>query len=579
MKTSILSLFLIVFSTGLIWAQDSLKNRNVTVEREYQPIINDAGKIITTPRVIEPVVDKTKAIYSDISTPLSISSNIQTLPPEELEHLPTPAKKGFARIGLGYPLNTLADFIYPLVKNENNRLDFTLRHLGALTDKIHSKTSASLQYDHLFPTFNFYTGVGGRHDFYNYYGRVFGAEKSYGMADITPTYGNAIYTTPEDNTLTLRQLSGFPLDETNWRLNFTAGARSLPDAESLHYDISANYNLFTAVTGKLTENQLLLKGNFDVPFNYNRLGMTVEIHNLSYGSGVNKPVNFPLSYNLIKINPFYKLVGDEWFVRLGVKTGLSLGHGQVFTPSPDVSAQWNAVPEYFSLYGGVTGDLAVNTLSRTYEINRYISPGNRLDDMYTPIDAFLGVKLSPVYNLMFDVYGDYQIINNQYLFINRAYTTTETAVMPDIRNLYHNRFDVIYAPATKLSAGMRVNYDYKNRYGLYAKGAYHSWNVENQEHAWQLPTWDADLGGYAKINNNISINTQFMFQDGRFARLGNSAHKMKPIYDWNLGASYAYLDWLSVFVKLNNILNSKYDQYNGYQVQGINAMIGASFSF
>ena len=52
MKTSILSLFLIVFSTGLIWAQDSLKNRNVTVEREYQPIINDAGKIITTPRVI-----------------------------------------------------------------------------------------------------------------------------------------------------------------------------------------------------------------------------------------------------------------------------------------------------------------------------------------------------------------------------------------------------------------------------------------------------------------------------------------------------------------------------------------------
>lgn len=61
---------------------------------------------------------------------------------------------------------------------------------------------------------------------------------------------------------------------------------------------------------------------------------------------------------------------------------------------------------------------------------------------------------------------------------------------------------------------MRVNYDYKNRYGLYTKGAYHSWNVENQEHAWQ-PTWDADLGGYAKINNNISINTQFMFQDGQ----------------------------------------------------------------
>ena len=126
---------------------------------------------------------------------------------------------------------------------------------------------------------------------------------------------------------------------------------------------------------------------------------------------------------------------------------------------------------------------------------------------------------------------------------------------------------------------MRVNYDYKNRYGAYAKGAYHSWNVENQEYAWQLPTWNADLGGYVKINNNINVNTQFIFQDGRYARLGNAAHKMNAIYDWNLGASYAYLDWLSVFVKLNNILNSKYDYFNGYQVQGINAMVGASFSF
>ena len=49
--------------------------------------------------------------------------------------------------------------------------------------------------------------------------------------------------------------------------------------------------------------------------------------------------------------------------------------------------------------------------------------------------------------------------------------------------------------------------------------------------------------------------------------------------DWNLGASYAYRDWMSVFVKLNNILNKKYDYYNGYDVQGINVMAGAAFSF
>ena len=578
MKYNILAL-LIFFSSGIVSAQDSIVNRNVTVEREYQPLINDAGKIITNPKVLEPIVEKTKAVFSDITAPLKIGTNIQTLDPEELKHLPSVVKNGFARVGLGYPLNTLAEFMYPLVKNENNRLDLSLRHLGALTDKIHSKTTTGIQYDHLFSGFNFYTGITGRHDFYNYYGRIFGADKVYQMADITPAYGNAVYTTPEANTLTLRNLSGFPLNETNWRVNFTAGARSLPDAESLNYDISMNYNLFTAISGKLTENELMLKANFDVPFNYNRMGMNVEIHNLNYGSSAIKPNNFPLSYNLIKINPFYKLKGENWLLKLGVKTGLSLGHGQVFTPSPDVTAQWNAVPEYLSLYGGVTGDLTVNTLSRTYDENRYISPGNRLEDLYTPLDAFLGIKLSPASGLMFDVWGDYQIIHNQYLYVNRSYTTSDTTVMEDIKTVYHNRFDVIYAPAGKLSAGMRLNYDYKNRFGAYVKGAYHSWKVENQDFAWQLPVWDSDLGMYAKIKDNISLNTQFIFQDGRYARLGNTARRMNAVYDWNLGASYAYLDWLSVFIKLNNILNSKYDYYYGYQVQGINAMIGASFSF
>ena len=570
---------MIAFSIGYSSAQDSIVNRNVTVEREYQPIIKDAGKIIATPKTVEPLVEKTKPVYSDINTPLSISSNIQTLAPEELKHLPNPAKKGFARIGIGYPLNTLAEFMFPVIKNESNRLDFTLRHLGALTDDIHSKTSADIQYDHIFSNFDVYAGLGGCHDYYNYYGRVFGAEKSYGMADITPDYGNTVYNTPQGNTLTLRDLSGLPLDETNWRLNFKAGARSLPTAETLRYDISLNYNMFTALVSKLTENQILLKGLFDVPFEENRLGMNVEIHNLNYGSSVNKLINFPDSYSLIKINPFYKLMGDDWFVRLGVKSGISFGHGQVFTPSPDVTAQWNAVPEYFALYGGVTGDLTVNTMSKIYDENRYISAGNRVEDLYTPIDAFVGIKLSPAYNLMFDVYGNYQAINNQYFYVNREYTTTDATVMTDIKNLYHNRFDVVYAAANKLSAGMRVSYDYKNLFSTYLKAAYHSWSVKDQDYAWQLPTWDADLGINANITNEISINTQFIFNDGRFAKLGYEAKKMNAAYDWNLGASYTYLDWLSVFVKVNNILNSKYDSYYGYKAQGINAMIGASFSF
>lgn len=149
-----------------------------------------------------------------------------------------------------------------------------------------------------------------------------------------------------------------------------------------------------------------------------------------------------------------------------------------------------------------------------------------------------------------------------------------------MNHFYHNRFDVIYANANRASVGLRTVWDYKNLINVYLKGAYHHWKVDGQTHAWQLPAWDADLGGSVKINSDISLNTQLIFQEGRYARLSDAnGTKMAPVMDWNLGASYAYRDWMSVFVKLNNILNKKYDYYNGYDVQGINVMAGAAFSF
>jgi outer membrane cobalamin receptor len=47
----------------------------------------------------------------------------------------------------------------------------------------------------------------------------------------------------------------------------------------------------------------------------------------------------------------------------------------------------------------------------------------------------------------------------------------------------------------------------------------------------------------------------------------------------NLGATYTFNQTLSAFAKLNNLLNSKYQQFYGYEVQGINFMLGGAVSF
>ncbi|MHB9054847.1 MAG: porin family protein [Paludibacteraceae bacterium] len=562
---------------------DTIVHKSVTVTREFQPVINDAGKIITSPAVVEPTVEKSKPVYSDITVPLNISTHVQILKPEELLHAPSQAKKGFLRLGVGYPLNTLGDFMYPVLSNPKNRLDVALHHLGAFDEKTHSKTTGSLQFNHLFNNFDLYAGVGGSHDYFNYYARSFAGTERVIMSDAASRYGDAVYTTPERKTITLYELSGLPLNDTQWRFNANVGARSLPLADNLIFDASLNYDLFKSMGNNLKEDQILLKGSFNVPFDKNRLGIDVDIYNFQYNRDSIHNFFFPDRYSVLKLNPFWKLTGDNWFLRLGVKTGLSIGAGQFFTPSPDISAEWYAVPKYLAVYGGATGDLTVNSLNRVYNENRYLSAQNRLLDTYTPIDAYLGLKVSPVFNLLLDAYGEYKMINNQYFYINRPYvlTTASANQMPaDMTNFYHNRFDVIYAEASCASLGLRTAWDYKNLINIYLKGAYHHWSVAGENHAWQLPRWDADFGTSVKINNDVNVNTQFIFQDGRYAKLSDIyGTKMAPVLDWNLGATYAYRDWMSFFLKLNNILNKKYEIYSGYDVQGINVMVGAAFSF
>ncbi|VBB44587.1 hypothetical protein TRIP_D260001 [uncultured Paludibacter sp.] len=315
----------------------------------------------------------------------------------------------------------------------------------------------------------------------------------------------------------------------------------------------------------------------EVPFNDNKLGMSMEINNLQYSVYNQDNFSFPKTYSVIKFNPYYKITGDAGFLKLGVKTGIS-NQGQTFTPSPDVEAQWNAIPDNLALYGGVTGDLRINTMSLMYDENRYLSSPLRLNDLYTPINAFAGVKFKPAYNFLLDVFGSYKTIHDQYFFINREYTSNDVPEQ-NLERIYQNRFDVIYADAVQSTVGLRADYNYKNQVNVYLKGAYNYWDVDGEQYAWQLPVWDIDFGTSVQIMNNINVFTQIFFQDGRYAKLGDKAVKMTPTLDINLGGSYTYNNWLSFFAKLNNILNKKYDIYYGYQVQGINGMVGVTLSF
>jgi hypothetical protein len=47
-------------------------------------------------------------------------------------------------------------------------------------------------------------------------------------------------------------------------------------------------------------------------------------------------------------------------------------HGRPFNPSPDISAEWKAVPKWLDFYAGVGGGYNVNTLDEMFKENRFL---------------------------------------------------------------------------------------------------------------------------------------------------------------------------------------------------------------
>ena len=519
-------------------------DQNVTVEREYKPIIQDAGKIISVPEIIEPNVEKTAAKYTEFSFPLPVGQNIQTLSAAELEHQRrNNPKDAFVRIGLGNNLNNLLDFALPLLKKTDMRLDLKLNHLATFSKEAHSTTRAALEFNNNYKNSEFYAGVGLGHEYFKYYGEQFDMT---GIPKDLTSLKTGIYEELNfvrvNRTAQLFSLNNIVNGADNdvfWRFNAFAGMRSLPATESIRYKAEVQYRLFDSRNG-LTENIIHSKANFNTPNGRNRSGIDVEMQNMMYKTDIaNTVMNVWDAYTVFSMNPYYSIERERWDIRLGVKSSFSFVHGRPFNPSPDVSFEWKAVPEWLAFYAGAGGSYKVNTLDGMFTENRFLFSDLRVQDTYTPLSAYFGVKIKPVYNLLFDAYVNYQYIDNQYFFINKdyAYSLLSSTLLgsPNDSIIYTNKFNVVYSAATLVKVGLRANYNLRNLVNIQLKGAYNGWDVEDIAMAWNKPKFEADMTADWRVTRNLNVTSNVFFESERFAKLGEQSMRMRPKVDINFG--------------------------------------------
>lgn len=562
-------------------AKDTLFTKNVNIIRAYTPTIKDAGKINTLPEIEKPQPIKSDIKYSQWTSPLTTDFDLQTLPSATLKRMrqQKELREGYAKLGVGNYSSFLGDFYVPLMKRTDYSLDFSMKHLSTFGKvKINDSTkvkaenminSAQLSFTKSFYNIDLFSEINFSRNDFNYYG----SDSVY----VSPP----IDLMPGEVSLEPKDLK--PEDEAHNFFNINVGISSKPKIGGMKYAASLKYDLTNTASG-LSENLFTTKGYLKSNLEKDEYGVDISLEHLSYKIPDSTILYFHdandafTSYSIFGLSPYYLLQKTDLNVRLGFKAFFSFNKGRAAYACPDVMANLTLVRDLFYLYGGVTGDLKTSSMQSLFKENRYVRPDIHLDELYTPLDAYAGIKFKLFEDLILNGFLGYKYIDNQYFFVNRQ-------IADSVLLGYNNTFDVVYDKVGLFNTGASLTYNRDKKISALLKVTYNKWDMKDQAYAWHKPKWETDFDLNYKINDDIKISLNAFVLGKRYAPIYNQqtatqrAVVIDPIFDCSLEGVYEYNSWLYFFLKLNNIFAQDYQTWYGYNAQRFNAMAGVMLSF
>jgi len=567
-----------------IFGQTDTLSRSVTVEREFQPVIQSAGKLNTSPELLSIQDPQVDIQYSNYSASDSSYFNAK---PMRFPSRPFPKeniKDGVLEGGFGH-VNTALNFRYrvPVAGKASKgvKLDLYAHHDAEWGIKTWEKSDLGMNFVKQFSDLDVYFDVCGKNQFYTRYGRYYNG----------------------DNSLSIERFQDLKADDkqTIWTAATQIGVRSKKNAEIL-YKVQTGY-LAYILPYSVTEHQVRTLGNVEWNGEEHHVGADIEVYDFFYTEGERlwaptDTVHQSTPRHAIRLHPFYRYVGDRLRVKAGVNIDLNIGKGQMlssneqisFAPSPDVEVEYRIIPEWLAVYGGAEGQFGTGSLEGFINLcpYRYIGLGVKSKHVsaYTPVDAFLGFKIRATDNLLIDVYARY------------AYMKNQTTYYVDDNLNPSGYIHYFYSDYQRWKVGAELTYHYQDIIHILASGNYYHWTPkyyasefidewdeeiktkgEQSTMVFDRPQWDARLRIDAHIDSHWSLYSDNIFVGTAQALTATGIQPLKAKIDLSLGAQYNFNKNLGIYLQINNLLNRHHDIYYTYQSQGIHGSAGVSWKF
>jgi hypothetical protein len=567
--------------------QDTSINRQVEVVKAYQPNINDAYRISTTPRIVDTVQYTPTFDYKIYSKPIAAEKTIQNLPYVKLGNPPQgKANKGYLKGGIGSAYTPYAELVFNTSVTKSADFGFQVYHHSSQANYLlptdeKVKAPYSDNFGRLFIKNTFKKAVLDwdmhfQRNRFDYYG--------FALAD------------------TLLYQTALNLSETqNKRQVFTqVGTQALLTSQTAasqpNYQIGLAYDLLRTVTGQAAHNATL-NGKYSQELGENRLNVEAAFNYFAQ-TNINNIYNQADSHNYLHalLAPTYSIENGIWKLSAGLNFAAILGNDTTAKVhvSPKVNFEFYPIKDVMTLFVGTDGVLQPNNYAQLMNENRFLNyqtdarATNNWLNLYGGIKGKIGSQIA----YMFD--AGYCLTTDQYFYM------LNQSVYPNGTILQRNTFDLIYDDMSTLRLGGHVRYSGPSL-SLGVGGGYFQYDTKDLAKAFGLPNfklkaeagYNFNVGGkvltlqlsgevlgarHALIQVN-HFNTNATTPVGTIVSTNTQLYELKPLIVTQFMAQYNYTERLAFFLNVNNLLNNKNDVWHGYSQQGINVLLGARFTF
>jgi hypothetical protein len=291
------------------------------------------------------------------------------------------------------------------------------------------------------------------------------------------------------------------------------------------------------------------------------LGLTADMSSVTFPLVPNSLV---LKNNLYYLNPSIQFKTPNFKLNAGIQPSWD---NKVFSILPNVTVEAKLTDANLVAEAGWVGYFQKNTYRSLAGFNPWIAPLTSL--MNTRIrEQYAGIKGAGGNHFTYQARFSLLHFNNQPLYVNDA--------------VDGKTFNVVFEPemsAVRLHGELGYNVQEKFSFNAGATlTQYNSFSVNPK--AWGLLPLEVNGSLKWKLLKDLQMKADIFLWDGNHYReKGGEIRKSSPAADLNLGAEFAVMKNLNLWLQMNNMLNTTYQRWNQYPVLGFNVLGGVVYSF